>query len=250
MDAEIRKLTYVPRSNGAKPGNGLPESIRLSLDELPQFLRRNESAKSPASIQDVRLEARIRELQQEREASERQHREAIAAMHETAARELTAALERQRETWTREYASAIQTAIAAFDQKQDRYFAEAEAAVVRLALGIAARVLHREAQLDPLMLRGPVRVALEDAQQCAECVLEICTTESEAWERWLAETAIPIRVQIRAKEDAPPGHCRLEIGASAADLSVHAQLEEIERGFFDLLQRRSSPADKSAKADR
>jgi flagellar biosynthesis/type III secretory pathway protein FliH len=58
------------------------------------------------------------------------------------------------------------------------------------------------------------------------------------------------RVEIRTKEDAAPGHCRLEIGPSSADLSVHAQLTEIERGFFDLLQSRPSAADGEARLER
>jgi flagellar biosynthesis/type III secretory pathway protein FliH len=58
------------------------------------------------------------------------------------------------------------------------------------------------------------------------------------------------RVQIRSMENAAPGHCRLEIGASAADLSVHTQLAEIERGFFDLLQSRPSAGDEEAESER
>jgi flagellar biosynthesis/type III secretory pathway protein FliH len=54
-------------------------------------------------------------------------------------------------------------------------------------------------------------------------------------------------VQIKGKEDAAVGHCRLEIGASTADLSVDAQLSEIERGFFDLLQRRPTPLGEAAE---
>jgi flagellar assembly protein FliH len=151
---------------------------------------------------------------------------------------------------SREYAGSFQTAIADFQQKQEKYFADAEAAVVRLALSIAARVLHREAQLDPLLLRGPVRVALEDAQRGAACVLEVSASEVETWRQWLAQAGAQAQAQVRGSEDAQPGHCRLEIGASSADLSVHAQLAEIERGFFDLLQSRPSIMDDEAKSNR
>lgn len=247
MDTEIRKLTYIPRSNGVKPGHGVMAGI-AGLGELPPFLRKSEAKRQPAAIGDVQLEARIIELERAREEDERRHREAFAAAREQAAQELAAALHEQEERLTREYASSVQAAIAAFEQKQEQYFAEAEEAVIRLALSIAARVLHREAQLDPLMLRGPVRVALEDAQQGARCVLEISATDAEAWEKWLA--GIPARVEVRVKEDAPPGHCRLEIGASSADLSAHAQLAEIERGFFDLLQSRASSIDSGAGPER
>jgi flagellar assembly protein FliH len=39
-----------------------------------------------------------------------------------------------------------------FRGARERYFAEVEQEVVKLALAIAARVLHREAQMDPLLL--------------------------------------------------------------------------------------------------
>ncbi len=145
----------------------------------------------------------------------------------------------------------MHAAIVDFQRKQGQYFADAEVAVVRLSLNIAARVLHREAQLDPLLLRGTVRVALEDDQQSAACVLEVAAEPAiDAWREWLAGAGMPVRVQLRGREDVQPGHCRLEIGASSADLSVHAQLTEIERGFFDLLQSRSSIMDDEAKSDR
>ena len=48
-----------------------------------------------------------------------------------------------------------------FARERTKYFADVEAEVVKLALAIAARVLHREAELDPLLLTGVVRVALE-----------------------------------------------------------------------------------------
>ncbi len=251
MDAEIRKLTYVTRPGGVKPGSGLSGGAGISFGELPPFLRPGDVARQPSSkVTDVRWEARLIELEREREEDERRHREALAAAREKAAGELAAALYEQQQRLSREYACSVQAAITDFQQKQEQYFADAEVAVVRLALSIAARVLHREAQLDPLLLRGTVRVALEDAQQSATPVLEVSATWMETWREWLAGTEMQVRVQLRGREDVQPGHCRLEIGASSADLSVRAQLTEIERGFFDLLQSRPSVMDNEAKSDR
>lgn len=249
MDAEIRKLTYVTRPGGMKPGRGLSGGAVTSLGELAPFLRQGDMAKQP-SVTEVRWETRLIELERKRDEDEGRHREALAAVREKAAGELAAALHEQQERLSREYAGSVQAAISDFQQKQEQYFADAEAAVVRLALSIAARVLHREAQLDPLLLRGPVRVALEDAQKSATCVLEVSATGMETWREWLAGTGMQLRVQLRSREDVQPGHCRLEIGASSADLSVHAQLTEIERGFFDLLQSRRSVMENEAKSDR
>jgi flagellar assembly protein FliH len=218
------------------------------LGELPPLFRKDELARHTPKSADVRLETRVIELERERAEDESRHREALAALHQKAAEELAIALKEQKERLEKEYAGSIQTAVAFFEQAQTRYFAEAEAAVIRLALSIAARVLHREAQLDPLLLRGAVRVALENAQQNATCVLEVDVERAEAWERWLSGNGTPARVQVRSREDAAPGHCRLEIGASSADLSVDTQLAEIERGFFDLMQSR--PALRGGDAER
>lgn len=248
MDAEIRRLTYVPRFAGAKPGSTASGGVASFLGELPALFLKEDLAKHTGKTTDVRLEARLIELERERTEDERRHREALAALHQKSAEELAVALREQKERLELDYAGLVQTAVAAFEEAQTRYFIEAEAAVVRLALSIAARVLHREAQLDPLLLRGAVRVALEHAQQSATCVLEVDAERAAAWERWLSSDGTMGRPQIRVKEDAAPGHCRLEIGASSADLSVNTQLAEIERGFFDLLQSR--PVARSNEAER
>jgi flagellar assembly protein FliH len=248
MDAEIRRLTYVPRFAGAKPASAAPGGVASFLGELPALFRKDELTKNTGNPVDVRLEARLIELERERTEDERRHREALAALHQKSAEELAVALKEQKERLEQESAGPVQAAVAAFKEAQARYFAEAEAAVVRLALSIAARVLHREAQLDPLLLRGAVRVALEHTQQSVTCVLEAAADKVEAWERWLSGDRTLGRLQIRVKEDAAPGHCRLEIGASSADLSVNTQLAEIERGFFDLLQSR--PPGRSGEAER
>jgi flagellar assembly protein FliH len=250
MDAEIRRLTYVPRFGGSKPMSGAPAGIGSIMGDLPALFRKDEAAKQTAKGADVRLEARLIELERERAESERRHREALDTAHQTAVEERAVALSEQKEKLEQEYASSIQASIAAFQESRRRYFVDAEAAVVRLALSIAGRVLHREAQTDPLLLRGAVRVALEDMQQSATCVLEVPAERAEAWGRWLSGAGMLAQVQIRRKEDVSPGHCRLEIGASTADLSVNVQLAEIEHGFFDLLQRRPAAGDGEAESER
>ena len=44
--------------------------------------------------------------------------------------------------------------------ERDQYLHAVEYEVVKLALAVAARILRREAQMDPLLLTGAVRVAL------------------------------------------------------------------------------------------
>ena len=60
--------------------------------------------------------------------------------------EMRAALARERERMV--------DAVREFAAAREQYFAAVEQQVVKLALAIAARVLHREAQIDPLLLAG------------------------------------------------------------------------------------------------
>jgi flagellar biosynthesis/type III secretory pathway protein FliH len=56
--------------------------------------------------------------------------------------------------------AAITVALAEFARERALYYQKIEGEVVQLALSIARKILHREAQVDPLILMGIVRVAL------------------------------------------------------------------------------------------
>jgi flagellar assembly protein FliH len=49
---------------------------------------------------------------------------------------------------------------------------------------------------------------------------------------------LPLRPQLISDENLSTGECALETHLGSVDLGVKAQLAEIERGFFDLLERR------------
>jgi flagellar assembly protein FliH len=135
----------------------------------------------------------------------------------------------------REHASII-TACEQFDKERKRYFADVEAEVVRLALSIAARVLHREAEIDPLLLQGAVRVALEKVQDESSVVLRVAEDRVENWKKILAAGRGDVAVVKDTQLVGP--ECVLETNVGKVELGIKAQLEEIERGFFDLLERR------------
>jgi flagellar assembly protein FliH len=118
-----------------------------------------------------------------------------------------------------------------------RYFAGVESEVVKLALAIAARVLHREAKLDPLLLSGVVRVALEKVAEDSTTVLRVPASELEMWQRAFVADA-ECSLQLVGDERLSPGECVLNTNVGKVELGVSAQLEEIEHGFFDLMQQR------------
>jgi len=125
-----------------------------------------------------------------------------------------------------------------FGRERARYFAGVEAQVVTLALEIAARVLHREAKLDPLLLSAAVRVALEKVAEDSTTVLRVPAAEVELWRDAFSAQASESSVQVVGDERLGAGECVLDTSVGKVELGVSAQLSEIERGFFDLLQQR------------
>jgi len=125
-----------------------------------------------------------------------------------------------------------------FGRERARYFAGVEAEVVKLALAVAARVLHREAKLDPLLLSAAVRVALEKVAEDSATVLRVPAAEEELWRDVFSVQAFESSVQVMGDERLDAGECVLDTNVGKVELGVSAQLSEIERGFFDLLQQR------------
>lgn len=122
-------------------------------------------------------------------------------------------------------------------RERKRYFLDVEAEVVKLSLAIAARILHREVNLDPLLLTAAVRVVLGKITDNSTMELRVAAVELERWKGALAVEA-KSRVALVGDERLDEGECVLETSVGRVELGVQAQLEEIEKGFFDLLRQR------------
>ncbi len=131
-------------------------------------------------------------------------------------------------------------AIQEFGSERERYFHELEQEAVRLALAIAARILRREAQMDPLLLTGAVRVALGQLGESTAVRLIVPEADRPLWEESLRLTpGLRLRPEVIGDARMELGECRLQTDFGGADLSLHEQLREIERGFFDRLPQRA-----------
>jgi flagellar assembly protein FliH len=172
-----------------------------------------------------------------------------SAEEETARRELAAREEGFREGELRartQLAQEIQAARAlignavdSFAKSRNHYFEHVEAEVVRLALTIAAKILHREAQMEPLLLRGAVRVALEKLSANSQVILRVAPEKEAAWRtHFMTESHPGPAVEILPDASLAGHACSLDTAVGQIDLSIDGQLKEIEQGFFDLLARR------------
>jgi flagellar assembly protein FliH len=135
--------------------------------------------------------------------------------------------------------AAVAAGLGQFALDRKHYFHDVEAQIVQLALSMARKILHREAQVDPLLLAGIVRVALEQIDGATRVRLRVHPQNSAEWTRYLA-TQLQASDFPEIVEDASqsPTECTLETSMGAAKISVEAQLKEIEQGLMDLLATR------------
>ena len=115
-----------------------------------------------------------------------------------------------------------------------RYFEAVEHEVVKLALAVAARILRREAHMDPLLLTGAVRVALGQLSATTQVRLRVPAADLELWTDTIAHLPnLAKKPMVVAGEGMRLGECAIETELGSVDLGVRAQLGEIEHGFFD-----------------
>jgi flagellar assembly protein FliH len=135
--------------------------------------------------------------------------------------------------------AAIAKALEEFKIQRASYFNRIEPEVVQLALSIARKILHREAQMDPLLLAGMVHVALEKVDQGTRIRLRAHPDEIHFWNRHFSEAgASSISPEIIGDASLQHGECALETEIGSTQICLDTQLKEIEQGFFDLLEHR------------
>ena len=114
---------------------------------------------------------------------------------------------------------------------------EAERDLVKLAIAIARRVLHRELTLDPASLEGLIRVALEKLESRELCRVRVHPDQEETLRSLLERFSNSHSVEVIPDKTLSPGDVLLETPHGTIDASVDAQLSEIERGFADRIQK-------------
>jgi len=135
--------------------------------------------------------------------------------------------------------AAMQQAVREFAARETEYFRRVEGAAAHLALSIARKILHREAQMDPLLLAGVVRVALDQMQAGSRLVLRTSPESATSWTEFCAKHLAGERTLEVVADAALKSHqCVLQAEVGTTEISLDAQLQEIESGFFDLLREK------------
>jgi flagellar assembly protein FliH len=126
-----------------------------------------------------------------------------------------------------------------FARDRQRFFAAAESQVVRLALAVARKILARDAVWEGMPLRSTVKAALARVQDGSETTLQVPEEEFENWSAMFQQNTSQ-RVNVVPVAGMQSGECVLRTSVGDVELAIETQLEEIERGFDELLQVQES----------
>ena len=138
-----------------------------------------------------------------------------------------------------ELRSQISGAVRSFSKERADYFCRVEMEVVRLSLSIARKILHRESQLDPLVLTGVVHVALQKLNSETRVTIRARHEDVRFWKEYFKQSEdVFSGVNVMADPSLLQGHVVLETEFGTTEISFDMQLKEIEQGFFDLLEQR------------
>jgi flagellar assembly protein FliH len=116
---------------------------------------------------------------------------------------------------------------------------EAETDLLKLAVAIARRILHRELTVDPETIEGLIKAALERLQSQDTFRVRVHPSLEPAVRNCLERSGPARRIEVIADRTREPGDVVFETERGSLDASITTQLEEIERGLADRLRRES-----------
>jgi flagellar assembly protein FliH len=215
-------------STSCKPALGapIPEEVRpFPYAELPTSAMEGSPPMQAASgndrVIDTSVLAAIEAARQEGEAKAR------------------AAFDRQ----LTEVRDGVRSALEKFAEERASYYQKVEREVVQLALSIARKILRREAQIDPLLLAGMVRVALEKIESGTKVVVRVNPQQVSECRAYFAQHMDPRQVpEVIEDRGLAMHHCVLQTVLGNTELGPEVQLKEIEQGLLDLLGQRPAAA--------
>lgn len=134
---------------------------------------------------------------------------------------------------------SVSSAVADFAGERTAYFRQVEIEVVKLALSMARKIMHREAQVDPLLLAGMVRVALEQIDISSKVLLRVHPQRAAEYRDYFSrcQDAHPAP-EVVDDPAVEADRCILQTTLGTTELGLEVQLKEIELGLLDILAKR------------
>ena len=137
-------------------------------------------------------------------------------------------------------------ALKEFEDERAEYFRRVEGEIVQLALAIARKILHREAELDPTLLTALVRIALE-GMQCGSVVrIRVAAEDADLWRGCGDAKGESSQWEISPDKTLNPGDCIVETEVGSASFGFEAQLREVEESLMQLLAHKPNAQSRHA----
>jgi len=118
---------------------------------------------------------------------------------------------------------------------KDTLRAEAEEEIVRLALAVAKKIVHREINADPTIIHTLVRVALERVSGKSAVVVRLSTPDYEYMTRKREDLSLITGREIHFESDSAisQGSCVIQTETGDVDARIEEEFNEIESAFFE-----------------
>jgi flagellar assembly protein FliH len=186
-----------------------------------------EAGRAPADTQS-RLAQLERDLERRlHEARQAGFQEGAASAKAAAAAEIKALAERVAKT------------VAELADLRPRLRRQAEADLLKLALAIARRVIHRELAVDPSAMQGLIQAALEKLQSQEIYRVRLHPSQEPVVRALVGQSFQARKIEFHADPKLDRGAAIFETVRGNLDASVETQLREIEQGLTDRLERAS-----------
>lgn len=172
------------------------------------------------------LERRIQELEAELPRRQQQSREEGRAEGErTGAAAATAAIQPLLDRMT--------ASIGELASYRARFRRESEPELLRLSVAVAKKIVRRELTIDPHMLLGILKAALEMINQAEVLSVRMSPEDVAQIGPRLANLGLPDKVEVTPDRTLERGAVVIDTKRGQIDASIQTQLAEIENGFAD-----------------
>ena len=129
----------------------------------------------------------------------------------------------------------ISTTLAELERVRQRLREEALRELVRLAITVAERVIHRETVVDSGAMAGLVKAALSKLQSREISRVRMHPAQESTVSKTLEECGAPANLVLMADSSLSSGDLLFETSHGVLDASISTQFRELERGLMDKL---------------
>ncbi len=152
---------------------------------VKSFSYRDMGAPVPLQVNETRHAGAAPEPERAPQAapgvSPQELKELLSAARVEAVAQTEARLKMEYEARSTGEADKIRQALELFQVERREYFSRVESDVVQLALAISAKILHREAQVDPMLVAALVRVAIDKLHDGSSVSVRVAPAEAGKW---------------------------------------------------------------------